>query len=90
MITILETRDIAGLFYRLQRRGTPQRKIAQLTGQQQSEISEILAGRQVNSYEVLLRIAVGLGIPRGRMGLGYQLRTPPPGDDTEGNGVCMD
>jgi tetratricopeptide (TPR) repeat protein len=36
-----------------------------------SEVSEILKGRQVMSYDVLVRIAEGLGIPRGLMGLAY-------------------
>jgi transcriptional regulator with XRE-family HTH domain len=37
----------------------------------QSEVSEILKGRQVMSHDVLVRIAEGLGIPRGLMGLAY-------------------
>ncbi|WP_199853105.1 transcriptional regulator [Plantactinospora sp. BC1] len=40
-----------------------------MTGQSQSEISEIIKGRQVMAYDVLLRIAEGLSIPRGYMGL---------------------
>ncbi|MFC0861694.1 transcriptional regulator [Sphaerimonospora cavernae] len=59
-----------------------QRVIAAHTGQAQSEISEIVAnGRQVMAYEVLSRIADGLGIPRGYMGLAYATSsahlTPP-------------
>lgn len=34
-------------------------------------MSEILTGRRVLSYAVLQRIADGLGIPRGHMGLAY-------------------
>jgi hypothetical protein len=34
-------------------------------------VSEILKGRQVIAYDVLARIADGLGIPRGYMGLAY-------------------
>jgi transcriptional regulator with XRE-family HTH domain len=48
-----------------------QRRIAAMTGQSQSEISEILSGRRVVSYDVLLRIADGLGVPRGLMGLAH-------------------
>src|SRR5262249_27229648 len=48
-----------------------QRRIASLTGQSQSEISEIIGGRQVMAYDLLTRIADGLGIPRGYMGLAY-------------------
>jgi tetratricopeptide (TPR) repeat protein len=42
-----------------------------MTGQSQSEVSEILKGRQVMAYDVLARIADGLGVPRGYMGLAY-------------------
>src|SRR5262249_18756345 len=48
-----------------------QRNISRLTGQSQSEISEILKGRQVQSYEVFVRIADGLGVPHGWMGLAH-------------------
>jgi hypothetical protein len=37
----------------------------------QSEVSEILSGRQVIAYDVLVRVAEGFGIPRGLMGLAY-------------------
>jgi tetratricopeptide (TPR) repeat protein len=37
----------------------------------QSEVSEIFKGRKVMSYDVLVRIAEGFGIPRGMMGLAY-------------------
>ncbi len=47
-----------------------QRQIANLTGQSQSEVCEILKGRRVQAYDLLLRIATGLGIPREAMGLG--------------------
>jgi transcriptional regulator with XRE-family HTH domain len=65
----LSERDIATMFRILSRHGISQRQIAALTGQSQSEISEILGGRRVLSYDVLTRIADGLGIPRGLMGL---------------------
>lgn len=68
----LAARDVAEIYRLLQRIGVSQRKIAALTGQSQSEISEILSGsRQVMAYDVLVRIADGLGIPRGYMGLAY-------------------
>lgn len=72
----LAARDVAGIYQTLQRVGISQRRIAALTGQSQSEISEILAGeRQVMAYDVLVRIADGLGIPRGYMGLAYDATT---------------
>lgn len=67
----LAARDMATVYRLLQRIGVSQRHIAALTAQSQSEISEILKGRQVMAYEVLGRIADGLGIPRGYMGLAY-------------------
>jgi len=48
-----------------------QRQIAELVGMSQSEVSEILNGRKVMGYSVLVRVAKGLGIPRGVMGLAY-------------------
>jgi transcriptional regulator with XRE-family HTH domain len=71
MREVLAKQDIAGLFRLLQRMGVSQRRIAAWTGQSQSEISEILGGRRVVAYEVLVRIADGLGIRRGRLGLAY-------------------
>ena len=54
----------------LQRFGVSQRRIAALTDQSQSEVSEIIGGRRhVVSYDLLVRIADGLGVPRGWMGL---------------------
>jgi transcriptional regulator with XRE-family HTH domain len=64
-------RDIAALFRLLQSRGISQRQIAAATEQSQSEVSEILKGRRVTSYDVLVRIAAGLGVPRGCMGLAH-------------------
>ena len=57
--------------------------IAATTGQSQSEISEILKGRQVQAYNVLVRICEGLAIPREAMGLSFTtcpvlLRTAVP------------
>ncbi|MDQ3763664.1 MAG: helix-turn-helix domain-containing protein [Actinomycetota bacterium] len=44
--------------------GLSTRRIATLTGQSQSEVCDILKGRQVMAYAVLVRICEGLGIPR--------------------------
>jgi hypothetical protein len=67
----LAAHDIGTVFRLLQRHGVSQRRIAARTGQSQSEISEILAGRRVTSYAVLVRIAEGLGVNRGLMGLAF-------------------
>jgi transcriptional regulator with XRE-family HTH domain len=66
---VLAERDVTGLYRALQEAGISQRRIASLTGQAQSEISEILGGRRVHSISVLERICDGLGIERSTMGL---------------------
>jgi len=71
---ILAERDIAALFALLQQHRFSQRRLAALVGMSQSEISEIKGGRRVGAYDVLLRVAVGLGVPLVYMGLAY----PPP------------
>jgi transcriptional regulator with XRE-family HTH domain len=78
----LEHRAIRDLYRYLQAAGYSQRYIAALTGQSQGEISELMdngRGRRtsVRSYDLLVRIAEGLGIPRERMGLGYGKRHEP-------------
>jgi transcriptional regulator with XRE-family HTH domain len=67
----LAERDIAAIYRLLIEVGVNQRQIAELTGQSQSEVSEILKGRRVMAYDVLVRIAEGLGVPRAWMGLAY-------------------
>lgn len=62
--------DIGTLFRVLGENGWTQRVIAKVTGMPQSSVSEIVTGRQVIDYRVLVRIADGLGIPREWMSLG--------------------
>ena len=45
--------------------------IAERTGQPVSEVAEILAGKEVNDYDMLVRITVGLGLHRAAMGLSF-------------------
>jgi transcriptional regulator with XRE-family HTH domain len=66
---ILAERDITGLYRWLQKMGWSQQQIASLTGQSQPEVSGIIHGRKVHSYDVLVRIADGLQVPRVLMGL---------------------
>jgi transcriptional regulator with XRE-family HTH domain len=83
----LSNRNIIQVYRLLRRRDMSQRQIAALTGQSQSEVSEILKGRQVMAYDVLARIADGLSIPRGYMGLAYDdataVRVTNPQDDED-------
>ena len=71
MRAALARRDISKVYRLLGSAGVSQRHIAALTDQNQSEVSDIAQGRQVQAYDVLARIADGLGIPRGYMGLAY-------------------
>lgn len=79
----LTVRDIGRVFRLLADSGMQQRRIADLVGMSQSEVSEILSGRQVMAYDVLLRVANGLEVPHGAMGLSYGEDGPPPVDDDE-------
>lgn len=83
----LAERNVSEVYRQLRKVGVSQRQIAASTGQSQSEVSEILKGRQVQAYDVLLRIADGLGIPRGYMGLAYdgatQLRIAKSSSDPQ-------
>jgi transcriptional regulator with XRE-family HTH domain len=67
----LAQRDIGTVYRILVDHGVAQRYLAELVGQSQSEVSEILNGRQVQSYDVLVRVAEGLGVSRGALGLAY-------------------
>jgi len=48
----LANRDVSSVYRQLRRVGVSQRQIAALTGQSQSEVSEILKGRQGRSSRV--------------------------------------
>ncbi|MBP2337287.1 transcriptional regulator with XRE-family HTH domain/tetratricopeptide (TPR) repeat protein [Saccharothrix coeruleofusca] len=74
----LARHDIGRVFALLRRSGVSQRQIAARTDLHQSEVSAITRGREVQAYQVLARIADGLGIPRGYMGLAYAGGTAAP------------
>ncbi|ASU77038.1 XRE family transcriptional regulator [Actinopolyspora erythraea] len=82
----LANRDISDIYKLLRKHGVSQRQIAAATGQSQSEVSEILKGRQVIAYDVLARIADGLGVPRGYMGLAYDGATAVRATEHEPSG----
>src|SRR5262249_61585663 len=71
MRAALAKRDIPMVYRLLQKLGFSQQQIAAMTGQTQPEVSTIIHGRRVTAYHVLSRIADGLGVPRGYMGLSY-------------------
>ncbi|MGH3720914.1 MAG: helix-turn-helix domain-containing protein [Pseudonocardiaceae bacterium] len=78
MRAALTARDIGTVYRLLGRLGVSQRRIAQVTGQSQSEVCEILKGRRVRDVWVLERIADGLGVPRAWLGLSYGEQAPDP------------
>jgi transcriptional regulator with XRE-family HTH domain len=80
MRAALADRDITRTYRLLQKIGFSQQRIAALTGQSQPEVSAIIHGRKVMAYDVLLRIADGLGIPRAYMGLSSDGRGADSGD----------
>ena len=51
----LATRDIGTVYRLLNAAGVPQRDIAAMTGQSQSEVSEILKGRRVMGFDDLCK-----------------------------------
>ncbi|HSV67938.1 MAG TPA: helix-turn-helix transcriptional regulator [Mycobacteriales bacterium] len=71
MRAVLADRDITRIYRMLQTYGYSQQHIAALTGQSQPEVSAIIHGRKVMGYDLLERIAEGLGFPRGYAGLAY-------------------
>ncbi|MGH3854707.1 MAG: helix-turn-helix domain-containing protein [Pseudonocardiaceae bacterium] len=76
MRAALHDRDVGTVYRLLGRQGVSQRQIAKLTGQSQSEVSEIIKGRQVVNILVLERIADGLGVPRAWMGVSFDEEKP--------------
>ncbi|GGM61249.1 XRE family transcriptional regulator [Longimycelium tulufanense] len=84
----LAARDVGTVFRALAAAGLPQRDIATLTGVAQSSVSEIVTGtRKVQAYDLLDRIATGLGIPRAYMGLAYSPGCGPCPQDEEDEDV---
>ena len=66
----LAERDISAVLRFLRTRGFSRARLAALTGLSETRVRQISQGRQrVTSYEVLERIAHGLGVPRSYLGL---------------------
>ena len=57
--------------YLTRHEGWSQHQLAKLLGRSQSEISEIMSGRKVQMYGVLVDFAKRLSIPRGSLGVAY-------------------
>jgi transcriptional regulator with XRE-family HTH domain len=69
----LARRDIPAVYRMLTAAGVTQKRIGELTGQRQSEVSRVVHGGPVQGYDVLVRIADGFGVPRGWLGLAYDV-----------------
>lgn len=72
MPDILARRDIGAVFRFLATRGWSRARIAAATGLTETRVRGVAKGQQViTSYDVLVRVADGLHIERGRMGLAF-------------------
>ncbi|MBI3686021.1 MAG: hypothetical protein HY241_01565 [Actinobacteria bacterium] len=70
MRVALANRDITTVYRLLNRAGFSQQHIGALTGQSQPEVCLVMRGkRAIAAYELLSRIADGLGGPRGPLPL---------------------
>src|SRR3954467_5871777 len=73
LLAYLRERDFGAVFRFLRARGWSRASIAAATGLSETRVREISTGRQrVTSYEVLERLADGLQIERGLVGLAYE------------------
>ncbi|MDI1462974.1 helix-turn-helix transcriptional regulator [Catellatospora sp. KI3] len=69
----LARRDIGKLFNFLRARGMSVNALSRATGMQEHSVRAVCGGkRTVQHYDVLVRIAEGLCIPRDMMGLGQR------------------
>jgi hypothetical protein len=79
MADVLASRDVGAIFRFLRGQGWSLTAICVATGISETRIRAVMRGTQrITSYEVLERVALGLSIPRGAMGLAYD----PPADQS--------
>lgn len=72
MPEVLAARDVGAVFRFLRGRGWSRMALSAATGMSETRVRAVASGKQqVRTYEVLERVAVGLAIPRGAMGLAY-------------------
>lgn len=79
----LARRDIGAVYRLLKQHGVSQRVIAHVTGTTQSQVHEITHGRPVRQAHVLERIADGLGLERGWLGIAYSDDTASPAQEVD-------
>jgi transcriptional regulator with XRE-family HTH domain len=86
MSDVLAARDIGAVFRFLRGKGWSLTAMCAATGLKETRIRAVMNGVQrITSYEVLVRVALGLRIPRGAMGLAYTT-TGDGGDGAVGLG----
>ncbi len=72
MPDVLANRDMGAVFRFLRGMGWSLTSLCRMTALSESRVRAVLHGAQrITSYEVLERVALGLHIPRGAMGLAY-------------------
>jgi transcriptional regulator with XRE-family HTH domain len=85
MLVALAEHDLAAVFRHLSlRHGLTMRGIADRIGLSLPQITAILTTAPTGlSYDLLVRVADGLRIPRGHLGLAYSTRTPDGSPDRD-------
>lgn len=69
---VLAARDVGAIFRYLRGQGWSLTALCAATGLSETRIRSVMRRAQrITSYQVLERVALGLGIPRGAMGLAY-------------------
>lgn len=87
MPEILAGRDVGAVFRFLRGMGWSLTALCGATGLSESRVRAVMHQTQrITSYDVLERVALGLGIPRGAMGLAYTCgASEPAGSPTSGD-----
>jgi hypothetical protein len=79
MPEVLANRDMGAVFRFLRGLGWSLTSLCRVTALSESRVRAVLHGAQrITSYEVLERVALGLHIPRGAMGLAYTVDIATP------------
>lgn len=82
MPDVLRTRDVGAVFRFLAARGWSRYAIGAACGLSENRVRAVISGQQqITSYDVLVRVADGLGIEHGLMGVAYAPVSTGPDDD---------